>query len=457
MVLCVFVIRYATPLENVLPPQLADCVNRLSSLASTTPPKASGSVVDINVLKDANQSAAEQIAIDNAGTVIPILNTPENVYLYCIWQFFTKTDVDLANGLIEFMVSQTDMKHLRNKPQYNHPRPNDYPRDWFPQTGFRIRREYRQLSNGERNAFHTVLRTMKTNGVYDMFAELHKGIVTTSAHGGPNFLGWHRVYLALFEEAMRRIDPSVSIPYWDSTLDMDMAKPENTVVFSSEFLGNGRGHVTTGPFANWVTPVGPLTRNIAANSSVLFTLFTKENIRMIMTRCQTRDITSPTALPEFDLDHLHGGPHRWVGGQMSGLNTAAHDPAFLLHHAFVDYIWEMFRNHQIQDCGVNPSFNYPEATGQHAPERPMDGLPGYVNIDGYQSYWTQNWYRYKRAPKCPNCGSPYLTCHPVRKVCISIERKLTPHELPSLRLGSTESLQDEARAEVEMLNIGATF
>ncbi|KAH3773340.1 hypothetical protein DPMN_174699 [Dreissena polymorpha] len=84
----------------------------------------------------------------------------------------------------------------------------------------------------------------------------------------------------------------------------------------------------------------------------------------------------------------------------------------------------------------------------------MDGLPGYVNIDGYQSYWTQNWYRYER----PDCGSPYLTCDPVRKVCISTERKLAPHKLSSLRLEPRESLPDvEARSEVAMLNIGATF
>lgn len=31
-----------------------------------------------------------------------------------------------------------------------------------------------------------------------MFANLHQGIITNSAHGGPNFLGWHRVYLALY-------------------------------------------------------------------------------------------------------------------------------------------------------------------------------------------------------------------------------------------------------------------
>ncbi|KAH3800604.1 hypothetical protein DPMN_154239 [Dreissena polymorpha] len=203
---------------------------------------------------------------------------------------------------------------------------------------------------------------MLQNGEYDTFAQLHRGIVTTSAHGGPNFLGWHRVYLAMyvtetinmryyhfpemyflthnvfvtfamlihlgldnyrFEEALRRIDGQVSLPYWDSILDNDMENPVNTILFSPAFFGNGDKQVTSGPFANWVTPIGPLTRNISGQGM----LFNKEHIRMIMTRCRARDIIASAPLV-FNLDIIHGGIHLWVGGQMSGLPTAAHDPVF---------------------------------------------------------------------------------------------------------------------------------
>ncbi|XP_052245966.1 uncharacterized protein LOC127854902 isoform X1 [Dreissena polymorpha] len=301
---------------------------------------------------------------------------------------------------------------------------------------------------------------MKTNGEYDTFANLHRGIVETSAHRGPNFLGWHRVYLALFEEAIRRINRQISLPYWDSTLDFDMDNPVNTILFSAAFFGNGDGQVTTGPFANWVTPIGPLTRNIGGGSQ----LFSKEIIRSIMTRCRTRDITRPTALPQFDLEFFHGGPHVWVGGQLSGLNTAAHDPVFFLHHACVDYIWELFRNHQFFDCRVDPSSDYPVVTGQHLSTRAMDGLPGYRNIDGYRNYWTQNWYRYERSPTCPVCNSPYLTCNPARKVCVSIERTLAPDEAVTVSRmamaadGNALSPQvSRARAQVALLDIGTVF
>ncbi|KAH3859074.1 hypothetical protein DPMN_101720 [Dreissena polymorpha] len=49
---------------------------------------------------------------------------------------------------------------------------------------------------------------------------------------------------------------------------------------------------------------------------------------------------------ENNLDILHDGVHDWVGGDMSHVAFAAYDPLFLMHHAFIDYIWEQFRRQQ---------------------------------------------------------------------------------------------------------------
>ncbi|KAH3722227.1 tyrosinase-like protein [Dreissena polymorpha] len=462
VLLCVFAITHASPLESFLAPELADCVNSLSSFANTTVPKASVSVLDIKQRENAGGPIVEDIAIDYAGTEVPLLETPEDIHMYCIKQFMwkedmvrwedyniTKTDKDLVNGLLESMMTPTGVKHSRIKRQ-----------SVTPPTGRRTRREYRRISDGERNAFHTVLQTMKTNRQYNTFANLHRGIVTTSAHNGPNFLGWHRVYLALFEEAIRRINGQVSLPYWDTTLDFDMVNPATTIVFSPAFFGNGDGRVITGPFANWVTPIGPLTRNIAGGS----TLFTKANIRSILTRCRTREITRPTALPQFNFETFHNGPHSWVGGQMSGFDSSAHDPVFFLFHAFIDYVWELFRIHQINDCRVDPSIDYPPVTREHAATRPMDGLTGYRNIDGYRSYWTQNWYDYESAPSCPNCNSPYLRCDTARSVCVSLQRTLAADEPATFDQmaifedgTAANSRVSQAIADVAMLNIGPQF
>ncbi|KAH3800603.1 hypothetical protein DPMN_154238 [Dreissena polymorpha] len=102
----------AAPIENFFPPELVDCVNRLSPLANTTHRTASLSV-DLKQMEDASQSTAEQEAIDYAGTDMPTLGTPEDVHLHCIrqlvwkkdmvrWEDYniTKTDIDFVNSLL---------------------------------------------------------------------------------------------------------------------------------------------------------------------------------------------------------------------------------------------------------------------------------------------------------------------------------------------------------------------
>ncbi|KAH3776237.1 hypothetical protein DPMN_177657 [Dreissena polymorpha] len=262
---------------------------------------------------------------------------------------------------------------------------------------------------------------------------------------------------------MRRIDRTVSLPYWDSTLDFEMDNPANTILFSTEFLGNGFGFVTTGPFANWTTSEGQLRRNIGGASR----LMTRNAINLILTRCRTSQISRPTATATYELELEHGGPHLWVGGQMRGLNTAAHDPIFFLHHAFIDNIWERFRVRQSSVCRPrrNPSRDYPPATGQHAQNRSMDGLPGYINIDGFRNYWTTTWYRYEPALSCPSCGaSPYITCNTARNVCVSTARSVS---LQDGSMGARLSLSPvetatsnnaaEARALDERLSVGPVF
>ena len=195
------------------------------------------------------------------------------------------------------------------------------------------------------------------------------------------------------------------------------------MIWSPEFLGNGDGFVTTGPFANWQTPAGPLTRNIGGASR----LISKEVIATILTRCMTAEISEPTAEMQYNLELAHGGPHVWVGGQMAGLNTAAHDPVFFLHHAFIDYVWERFRRRQSRVCRVNPETDYPMAMGLHAPDRPTDGFQQYRAVDGYMAFWTRFWFNYERSPWCsfwrPFCRTPYLRCDMRRQRCVALPRR----------------------------------
>ncbi|KAK3598082.1 hypothetical protein CHS0354_022998 [Potamilus streckersoni] len=248
-------------------------------------------------------------------------------------------------------------------------------------------------------------------GEYDLFACAHQGDVLVSGHKGTNFLGWHRVYLAMYEEALRRIDPTVALPYWDYTLDLELEDPTKSVVWSPCFMGNGNSEVNTGPFAGWKSRLGILTRQIGR----LGYLISKYNISKILSNCWTENVTFPFGEPSSQIENHHNRVHNWVGGDMNRLETAAFDPVFFLHHAYIDYIWQLFRCRQKHVCCIDPSTDYPCTPNNkyHAANRTMDRFPMFRNIDGYASYWEDHWYKYEPPPTCTyeqDCGSPWLVC-----------------------------------------------
>src|SRR5882724_4124846 len=116
----------------------------------------------------------------------------------------------------------------------------------------RIRKNQASLTGAERAAFVTAVKTLKANGAYDLFVDQHRAAFLATpndpAHRGPGFLPWHREFLRRFEDALRSIDRSVTLPYWDWTVDNSPASS----LWDATFLGgNGTGadeRVTTGPF-----------------------------------------------------------------------------------------------------------------------------------------------------------------------------------------------------------------
>ena len=136
-----------------------------------------------------------------------------------------------------------------------------------------------------------------------------------------------------------------------------MDQPANSMLFRPERFGGGYGAVTDGPFANWQTPVGPLERSIAGDGS----LMNKRLVDLILARTRSSEIVQGTADTNVmrSCEGQHNAVHVWIGGLMGGTNTAAYEPIFFMHHAYVDCLWHLFQRQQ-RRLGINTMDDYPE-------------------------------------------------------------------------------------------------
>ncbi|KAK3605742.1 hypothetical protein CHS0354_013541 [Potamilus streckersoni] len=358
------------------------------------------------------------------------------------WMGFNITiqGYEWANGLAGFGFTQSTYRKKR-------------------QASLRVRKEYRRMTDEERNNFHRAIQMLKEDtsvfpNKYDVLASLHQGIITTSAHGGPNFLAFHRAYLLMFENALRDKISSVTVPYWDSTLDDAMINPTESVIWSPAFLGDGNGLVDTGPFARWQTMAGPLTRNIGQSGQ----LFRHEDIERIKAMVRLGQITEPNAPVNSSLEFHHSAVHIWVDGQMGTLSSASMDPVFWMHHAYVDYVWEEFRKNQYR-YGVDPERDYPDVVNDtfHRADAQM-GLGNLLNRDGLSNVFTSRYYTYEPSPSCseriPTCGSRYLKCIVIQGTprCVSETRAVAPVAMSDMAMSRNHQFISSERQSVTNSN-----
>ncbi|XP_071155318.1 uncharacterized protein [Mytilus edulis] len=305
----------------------------------------------------------------------------------------------------------------------------------------RRRKEYRMLSDNERREYHDAINQLKndrsrTPNKYDALVRYHQ-VASRGAHGGPAFLAWHRYFLVLYELALQEKNPNVMLPYWDSTLDSAMSDPTDSVLWTREFAGNGRGNVVTGPFAGWRYNNNPLTRSVGNVGRLMDRRATN---RLIRTRRSYRYFV-------IQLEQPHNRVHVWVGGNMVSVERSPSDPMFYMHHAFIDCVWELYRNLQKRRRRQGKSFQdpeeYPLARGFERPHHnretemqlPLLRNQSLTNEDGYLNFWTDEYYTYAPLPWCgnikPDCGSKWLRCDLISKTCVSrgsiaIEPQITP-------------------------------
>ena len=126
---------------------------------------------------------------------------------------------------------------------------------------YRVRKNAKDMTAEEKFNFTNAIKALKKKpslwipglNTYDTFVLWHRDAFTcglNAAHMGSAFLPWHRQYLMLFEEQLRSVDPTVSLVYWDWTVDQDV----DSYVWQPDLMGGDGSDddneaVIDGPFA----------------------------------------------------------------------------------------------------------------------------------------------------------------------------------------------------------------
>lgn len=297
-------------------------------------------------------------------------------------------------------------------------------------TALRVRKNAKNLSPAEKKAFTDAVLALKAKpspwdpglNAYDQFVFWHREAFECdimAAHMGPAFLPWHRVFLWLFEEQLREIDPSVTVPYWDWTVDREI----DSYLWQDDLMG-GDGDpddnygVSTGPFqqGQWLITLfdetdderfDHLIRNMSVGE-LAPDLPTSEQVEQALTMetydaepwTQMADPTvsfrnflegwrecgptvcstdGSTDFPNCPGSHdMHNRVHLWVSGEMifaheggheekkgpfgtMAWNSSPNDPVFFLHHANVDRIWTQWLERHgrvyLPESGAMPGHN----------------------------------------------------------------------------------------------------
>ncbi|MFH8799474.1 tyrosinase family protein [Streptomyces sp. NPDC017936] len=254
------------------------------------------------------------------------------------------------------------------------------------------RRDVSTLTASERRRFVDAMLAVKRRGEYDEFVRIHIDYYVSDGEGGlrtahmaPSFLPWHRRFLLDLEEALRRVDSSVTLPYWDWTQD----RTATSAPWREDLLGgNGRRsdrQVTTGPFAyatgNWTLKEGVtdgvfLTRDLGRARDPI-ELPTGDDVEVAL-RDPVYDVSPWNSTSKEGFRNRlegwgsgrgsaawrnHNRVHRWVGGAMLG-GASVNDPVFWLHHAFIDLLWTRWQRRH-QDHRYLPAEPPAPGTSQH--------------------------------------------------------------------------------------------
>jgi tyrosinase len=243
----------------------------------------------------------------------------------------------------------------------------------------RLRKNVATLSAQEietlKTAFSGLMaRDPSDAGSYFAIAGVHGLPQAWCLHHEDRFNPWHRVYLKLFEDALRSIPgcQDVTMPYWD------LAAPLPDVLEQP-------------PFASYVLPQDPGVAASPPDPGQYFPYTTQRNtpakiVHNLQGLGVPDDITTSLGqtlwgayndggYQDFSIQ-AHDGGHLSIGPTMADQNVASYDPVFWFYHCNLDRLWLSWQHKVGAETLTGFKTTLSGATGWLSP--PLNALPPFT-------------------------------------------------------------------------------
>jgi tyrosinase len=214
----------------------------------------------------------------------------------------------------------------------------------------RTRYECRELPEASRKNMFAAFKSMIEGGRLTKYIDMHVE-VTSTAHGVPEFLPWHREYLARIEK-----DLGADLCYWDWASDAQ-APEASTMHMSGWFGSDGKGACVKDAFWSSYQYQGEcISSQWDGPNSSIGAMHSIDYIAKIISDATTYD--------GFRVPYegtAHARVHNGIGAMFSKMMSPA-NPLFFMHHANVDRHWAIW-----QWAHPSAATDFPKATSTQLP------------------------------------------------------------------------------------------
>jgi tyrosinase len=201
-----------------------------------------------------------------------------------------------------------------------------------------IRKNYTEMTPEEKNALVSAFQTLgdPPSGLLRNLATFHSvnfsansgGIHQASQEQFNIFHAWHRYASFELEQEMQRINPHITLPYWDWTVN----RLATDALWDNSFIGGFNARWSLGRVLG-----GGVVLPTAADVATVQSLTSFWGPGGLAGSGYSQQVEN--ARP------VHNPPHNWVGGVMAG-GESPRDPIFWFHHNNVDRLWQLWEDQE---------------------------------------------------------------------------------------------------------------